>query len=556
MGVEANKNISVMVNFASFRSVYESTMEALDCHDKIKTIAIIAEGVPERQTRSIIKKAEQRGVGIIGPATVGGITPGKFRIGNTGGAIENITMSKLYRKGSVCYVSKSGGMSNELNNLIARHSNGVCDGVAIGGDRYPGSRFMDHILKYQANPDCKIIVMLGEVGGVDEYEVMEAVKNKTITKPLVAWCVGTCAAAFSYDVQFGHAGAQARGDMETAMAKNAAMKEAGIIVPSSFTELGTQIQKKYEELVQAGQIQVTAEPEVPVVVKDFAALKKAGMARKPANFVCTISDDRGEECTYAGCPISKVVHSGQGFAGAVSLLWFRRRLPDHCLQFLDMCMTICADHGPAVSGAHSTIVAARAGKDLISSLCSGLLTIGPRFGGALDDAAKMFTKAADDAIPPKKFVDDCKKNNILIMGIGHRIKSKTNPDMRVELVKEFALKHFGEAKVLNFALGVEAVTTSKKANLILNVDGCIAVSFVDMLRSSGAFGYEEIDEMVEYGCLNGLFVLARSAGFIGHYLDQRRMKQPLYRHPWDDITYMKAGDIDLDVNPSAPARHS
>merc|ERR1712060_907887 len=115
-------------------------------------------------------------------------------------------------------------------------------------------------------------------------------------------------------------------------------------------------------------------------------------------------------------------------------------------QFLDMCMTICADHGPAVSGAHSTIVAARAGNDLISSLCSGLLTIGPRFGGALDDAAKMFTKAADAAVTPKQFVNDCKKNNILIMGIGHRIKSKTNPDKRVELVKTYAMDHFKSDK--------------------------------------------------------------------------------------------------------------
>merc|ERR1719271_1873071 len=174
-----------MVNFASFRSVFESTMEALEISDKIKTIAIIAEGVPERQTRSIIKRAESLNVGLIGPATVGGITPGSFRIGNTGGALENITMSKLYRRGSVCYVSKSGGMSNELNNIIARSSDGVCDGVAIGGDRYPGSRFIDHILKYQNNPDCKIIVLLGEVGGVDEYEVMDAVKEGKVKKPVV-----------------------------------------------------------------------------------------------------------------------------------------------------------------------------------------------------------------------------------------------------------------------------------------------------------------------------------------------------------------------------------
>merc|ERR1712050_129859 len=244
------------------------------------------------------------------------------------------------------------------------------------------------------------------------------------------------------------------------------------------------------------------------------------------------------ECTYAGMPISTVVKDGMGIGGAISLLWFRRKLPEYCLRFLEMCLVICADHGPAVSGAHNTVVTARAGKDLISAICSGLLTIGPRFGGALDDAAKMFTKAADSAVAPKQFVNDCKKNNILIMGIGHRIKSKTNPDKRVELVKQYALDHFKTNKVLNFALGVEEITTSKKANLILNVDGTIAVCFVDMLRSTGAFTYNEIDELVENGCLNGLFALARTTGFIGHYLDQRRLKQPLYRHPWDDITYI------------------
>merc|ERR1719395_290547 len=101
-----------------------------------------------------------------------------------------------------------------------------------------------------------------------------------------------------------------------------------------------------------------------------------------------------------------------------------------------------------------------------------------------------------------------KKENKLIMGIGHRIKSKTNPDSRVEIIK-------------NFSLAVEDVTTAKKATLILNVDGCIACCFVDMLRSSGAFTLDEINYLVDDGCLNGLFVLSRSCGFIGHYLDQR-----------------------------------
>lgn len=65
-------------------------------------------------------------------------------------------VSQLYRPGTVAYVSKSGGMSNELNNIIARNSDGVYEGVAIGGDRYPGTRFIDHLLRYQDNPTISV----------------------------------------------------------------------------------------------------------------------------------------------------------------------------------------------------------------------------------------------------------------------------------------------------------------------------------------------------------------------------------------------------------------
>lgn len=92
--------------------------------------------------------------------------------------------------------------------------------------------------------------------------------------------------------------------------------------------------------------------------------------------------------------------------------------------------------------------------------------------------------------------------------------------------------------MLGYALAVEAMTIKKKANLILNVDGAIAAAFVDMLRGCKAFTKEEGDELVRHGCLNGLFVLARSIGIIGHVLDQKRLAQDLYRHPWQDIAYI------------------
>ncbi|KAF8931079.1 citrate synthase [Dissophora ornata] len=534
--------VDTVVNFASCRSVYQSTLDILKHSEQVKTIAIIAEGVPERRARQILWEAKAKDVLVIGPATVGGIKPGCFKIGNTGGMMDNIVSSKLYRAGSVAYVSKSGGMSNELNNIISRTTDGVYEGVAIGGDRYPGSTFIDHLLRYEQDPNCKMLVLLGEVGGVEEYKVCEAIKNGTIRKPVIAWCIGTCAKMFATEVQFGHAGALAQSDLETADAKNKALRAAGVVVPETFEKLPLVLSQTFQSLVKQGTIQLKPEPETPKIPIDYSWAQELGLVRKPASFVSTICDDRGQELLYAGMRISDVFKEDIGIGGVLSLLWFKRRLPDYACKFIEMVLMLTADHGPAVSGAHNTIVTARAGKDLVSSLCAGLLTIGDRFGGALDGAAEQFSSAYDKSLTPREFVSLMRKQNKLILGIGHKIKSRTNPDLRVEIIKDYAKKHFPATPVLDYAIQVENITTSKKDNLILNVDGAIGVLFVDLLRNSGAFTREEAEEYIKIGTLNGLFVLGRSIGFIGHYLDQKRLKQGLYRHPWDDISYLTPGN--------------
>ncbi|KAG9755594.1 citrate synthase, partial [Aureobasidium melanogenum] len=167
----------------------------------------------------------------------------------------------------------------------------------------------------------------------------------------------------------------------------------------------------------------------------------------------------------------------------------------------------------------NTIITTRAGKDLISSLVAGLLTIGSRFGGALDGAAEEFTRAYDKGLSPRDFVDTMRKENKLIPGIGHRVKSRNNPDLRVSLVKEYVKANFPRTPLLDYALAVETVTTSKKDNLILNVDGAVAVAFVDLVRNCGAFTSEEAEDYLKMGVLNGLFVLGRSIGLIAHFLD-------------------------------------
>uniref|UniRef100_A0A8C2ZW95 ATP-citrate synthase n=1 Tax=Cyclopterus lumpus TaxID=8103 RepID=A0A8C2ZW95_CYCLU len=479
--MKKHPDVDVLISFASLRSAYDSTMETMQ-YPQIHTIAIIAEGIPEAHTRKIIKAADEKGVTIIGPATVGGIKPGCFKIGNTGGMLDNILASKLYRPGSVAYVSRSGGMSNELNNIISRTTDGVFEGVAIGGDRYA------------------TVFLFALLNGTEEYKIGQAIEQGRITKPVVCWCIGTCATMFSSEVQFGHAGACANQASETAVAKNMALKEAGAFVPKSFDELGELINSVYDDLVAKGVIQPAVEMPPPTVPMDYSWARELGLIRKPASFMTSICDERGQELIYAGMPITEVFKSEIGLGGTLGLLWFQRRS--------------------------------------LAKISSPVSPLGDRFGGALDAAAKQFSKAFDSGMLPMEFVNKMKKDGKLIMGIGHRVKSINNPDMRVQILKDFVKQHFPSTQLMDYALDVEKITTSKKPNLILNVDGFIGVAFVDLLRNCGGFTRDEADEFVEIGALNGIFVLGRSMGFIGHYLDQKRLKQGLYRHPWDDISYV------------------
>ena len=79
------------------------------------------------------------------------------------------------------------------------------------------------------------------MGGKDEYDVIKAITTGMVTKPVIAWCIGTCASYFTTSVQFGHAGSCANAEEETAVAKNTAFNEAGAIVPDSFDDLGTKL---------------------------------------------------------------------------------------------------------------------------------------------------------------------------------------------------------------------------------------------------------------------------------------------------------------------------
>jgi ATP-citrate lyase alpha-subunit len=517
------KKIDTLVNFASFRSAWNSSKQAIKS-GMFKNIIIIAEGIPERETREIIALNKEYNLNIVWPATVGAMEAGVFRAWNTGGALENIIDSKLYKTGSVWFVSKSGWMSNELRRVIGDRTNGTSLSIALGWDKYNVMQFSDSIKIMQERDDIKMIVMLGEVWGRDELEVARMIKDKEITKPVVGWCIGTIWEEISWEVQFGHAGAKSNKEEETASYKNKALADVWAIVPESYMDFGDVIKTTFDSL------NISEEEYIIDIPHKLSQIN----SRRKTLFTSTISDERGEELQYNHKNISDYTRAGS-FANVIWNLWLKRDLPEYGLEFINAILILLADHGPAVSGATNAMITARAWNDLKSSLIAGLTTIGPRFGWAIDWAATYFGKAVDDNITAWEFVTSMKKAGLNIPGIGHKVKSKFNPDKRCEILLELAEK-FPNKKHLQFALAVEEITLEKRCNLILNVDGMIAVMLLDLFEDIG-LSFEERTDYIEAWIFNAFFILARTTGFIGHIIDQKRLKEPLYRTPWDDILY-------------------
>lgn len=524
LAMKYHPNVTGIVNFASHRTAYESTIQALN-HEKIKFVSILAEGMSENQTKELINLSTKTNKMLLGPSTIGAIFPEVFRIGNAGGKLDYLLNFGLHLKGSVGIVTRSGGLLNEICYIASKVKLGIACAIAIGGDRYIGTTFAKVVKFYEKNDDVKIIVLLGEIGGLQEIEVATLVKNGLIKKPIIGLCLGSSADYLSSDIQFGHAGANAHNKFEKASYKNSYMSHCGITVPQTWEQIEIILKNvaNYHEIKK-----INYDPQQKIVMT-FDQACKSGIVRKHPNFYSSISSEKEGDVTYNKMPISAISNIGD----VIGQLWFKKTLPNYLTEYYEKILIICADHGSCVSGAQNTMVTTRAGKDLISSLCSGLLTIGPKFGGAINEAASRFYYGMKN----KKKCHDFIRENKIIPGIGHKYYNIHRLDKRIELLEEHVNKYFTSKETIKFARLIENITIQKKHNLILNVDGFIAASMVDGFISA-EFTDEEIESILGDDILNAFFILARTIGFIGHHIDQKRLKQDLYRAPEYDVAYL------------------
>ena len=207
--------------------VFSAVMDAAEAG--IEFVACITEGVPAHDEARFFNmlKRDYPHVQLLGPNCPGIITPGECNIGITAGHIAK-------PGGPVGIVSRSGTLTYQALYELQQKDIGVTTCVGIGGDPVPGTSFIDCLEAFEADPDTKAVMMIGEIGGSAEEEAAEFIKNH-MSKPVSSYIAGVTAPAGK---KMGHAGAIVSGGKGTAAAKMDALRDAGVRVGLNPTEAG------------------------------------------------------------------------------------------------------------------------------------------------------------------------------------------------------------------------------------------------------------------------------------------------------------------------------
>ncbi len=232
---EINATLIVVPPFAA----KDAALEAVQ--NKIPLINILTEGIPVRDSAKIIHECKKTGVRLVGPSSIGIISPGRSRLGVVGGYQEIV--NKIYEKGSIGVISKSGGMTNETAWVVRKQGLGQSTVVGIGGDILLGSTFVDLLELFEKDEQTKGVVIYGELGGTYEDQIAHMIKSKRFTKPIAAFIAGRFAEKMPQGIPFGHAGALIEGSKGLASHKIQILKEAGVIIADSHHELGRLIKE-------------------------------------------------------------------------------------------------------------------------------------------------------------------------------------------------------------------------------------------------------------------------------------------------------------------------
>jgi succinyl-CoA synthetase alpha subunit len=235
----------------------------------VPLIIAITEGIPVLDMVKVRRYVESTGrVRLVGPNCPGVITPGQCKIG--------IMPGHIHKPGRVGVISRSGTLTYEAVKQLTDLGLGQSTAVGIGGDPVHGTDFVDVLRAFEADPETEAVIMIGEIGGSEEAKGAAFVRDH-MTKPVVGFIAGRTAPPGK---RMGHAGAVISGGADTAEAKIAAMREAGITVVEGPHLLGRAMKDALKESAGKGRARPQAiAPAAPAPAKGAAA---APPARKKA----------------------------------------------------------------------------------------------------------------------------------------------------------------------------------------------------------------------------------------------------------------------------------
>jgi succinyl-CoA synthetase alpha subunit len=220
---KAGADVSIIFVPAAFAA--DAIMEAADAG--IKVIVCITEGIPVKDMIHAKEYLKGKNCRLIGPNCPGVITAGEAKVG--------IMPGFVFKKGTVGIVSKSGTLTYEAADQIAKAGLGVTTAIGIGGDPIIGTPTKEAVELLMNDPETEAIVMIGEIGGSYEADAARWIKANGNKKPVVGFIAGQTAPKGR---TMGHAGAIVGGAEDTAQAKMKIMRECGIHVCESPAEIG------------------------------------------------------------------------------------------------------------------------------------------------------------------------------------------------------------------------------------------------------------------------------------------------------------------------------
>lgn len=220
---QTGANVSIIFVPPAFAA--DAILEAADAG--VELVVCITEGIPVQDMVRVKMALQGKGTRLIGPNCPGVITADECKVG--------IMPGFVFKKGRIGIVSKSGTLTYEAADQVAKAGLGISTAVGIGGDPIIGTTTKEAVELFMTDPETDAIVMIGEIGGGMEAEAAHYIKSSGNSKPVVGFIAGQTAPPGR---RMGHAGAIVGGADDTAAAKMKIMEECGIHVVQSPADIG------------------------------------------------------------------------------------------------------------------------------------------------------------------------------------------------------------------------------------------------------------------------------------------------------------------------------